>query len=354
MRNKRKRKHAKKNERRTLRNITSNCLSLFTRKQGARQKFDLKLWNRMKLCSLSIFLLWISSLKVATFIASHAIVVPSITSLYHSCKSALQVAREEKKKFEICANTQISKCMTDLDLMSKYELNRVQLSSQHNSKIVKKAQKIADECTLEYNDLRNALDDLTSIHPRLLPFKNDTCSSEEIDTLMNSVISTDTYKSEAFLVAAEFEQHSKSTMDNIIEYAKVRAEYDKNYIQKRIARATGFFDLNLQVPSIDISGEINQVMNSVGNWAGCLSISNRTPCKLVDGMISSHELILKFHKNAIEKATKVLDKTRNAYKEKYEQIREMHENIMDRAEKWTKIFIGKETWYYLILHLYSV
>lgn len=341
MTNKTKKQHAKKNRKHNFTNLASFCFPWFKQQNEQRHKFDLKLWNRMKLCSLAIFLLWVSSLKVAVYIASHAITVPSITTLYHSCKSALQVTRDEKLKFETCANSQISKCMNDLDLTTTHELNRAQISSQHNSKIVEKVEKIAEECESDYNDLRNALDTLTSFHPRLLQFQNDTCSAEEKDILMNSAISVDTFKSEAFLVAAEFEQTSQSTMNNIIKYAKIRAEYDTNYIKKHISKSMQFLDLNFQVPPLDISGEIEQVMSSVGNWAGCMSISRRAPCISLDGMIPSHELLLDFHIDAKTKATELLEKSRNAYNEKYNHIVEMHQNIMEKASNWVELFIGK-------------
>jgi hypothetical protein len=306
-----------------------------------QRKRDLKLWNRMKLCALSIFLLWISSLKIATYLASHAISVPPIQTLYNSCKSVLQVTRQEKQKFESCANTQITQCMLALDLVTTKEMNRVQLASQHNSKQVDALLKIKELCIADYANFKDALEKLTIFLPTSIPFIIETCSPDEQDNLLNSLISVDTYKSEALLIAANYEQNSKNTIKSLVDYAKIRADYDRNYIATHIAKSKEFFGHHLPLPPLNISGEIDYVMESVEQWVGCMSLSNNSSCILKDGMMSSFELVNSFHEQTKEKVTLFLEETSDAYKKKYDLIVEMNNDIMNKAQKWVNFFKGE-------------
>ena len=86
--------------------------SFFPSKQ---QLHDKRLQNRMKVCVLAIALMWATSLKVAVYISTEAIEVPSAQTLYRSCKSAFEVTVEEQAKYSNCIKVQLDQCKNDFN-----------------------------------------------------------------------------------------------------------------------------------------------------------------------------------------------------------------------------------------------
>ena len=123
-----------------------------------KQRNDRKLRNRMKLCSLSIFIMWASSLKTALYITSFAIDVPTILTSYNSCKSTFEVTRNEKEKFSTCVNVQVEQCESRLEVATERESERVNIASAHNSRIVKRMIDASRNCTGDYTAVRGALE----------------------------------------------------------------------------------------------------------------------------------------------------------------------------------------------------
>jgi hypothetical protein len=158
---------------------SARICSLFPSK---RKLNDLKLRNRMKICALSIFLLWSCSLKNAAFIASYAMEVPSIATFYHSCKSASQIARDEKAKFTQCAKTQVDQCKFGLDILAERESRKVMTASEFNSKIITETEITLEACSADFNDLKSALESWSDSNS-YIPLHNGTCTAEEKELL---------------------------------------------------------------------------------------------------------------------------------------------------------------------------
>lgn len=321
---------------------SARICSLFPSK---RKLNDLKLRNRMKICALSIFLLWSCSLKNAAFIASYAMEVPSIATFYHSCKSASQIARDEKAKFTQCAKTQVDQCKFGLDILAERESRKVMTASEFNSKIITETEITLEACSADFNDLKSALESWSDSNS-YIPLHNGTCTAEEKELLTKSVVSIESYKSEAFLVSAKYEYESKNTIDRIIDYTQQRFDYDQNYLSQNAAIARNYFDDHLPVPPpLNIIDNAQLIMDSVQDWTACFSMSSDSPCKLLNGLgiQSAHQLILGFNEEMRLKTSNYVNKIGDIYKERYDEVRKLHDEIVKSTLAWQKLFMGESS-----------
>ena len=308
-----------------------------------RNRNDPKLWNRMKICALSIFLLWSCSLKNAAFIASYAMEVPSIATFYHSCKSASQIARDEKVKFTKCTKTQVDQCKFGLDILAERESRRIMTASEFNSKVIGQTEIVLEACSADFNDLKSALKTWSGSNSKI-PQNNGTCTAEEEKVLTNSVVSIDSYKSEAFLVSAKYENESKNTMDRIVDYTQQRFDYDQDYISKNAAIARDYFIDNLPVPlPLNLTDSAQFIMESVEDWASCLSMASDSSCELLEGLEiqSARQLILDFNQEMRVKSSAYVSEISDIYKQRVNEVKELHNEIVEVALVWQKLFMGE-------------
>jgi hypothetical protein len=321
-----------------------------------RKRNDLKLRNRMKICALSIILLWSCSLKNATYIASHAIEVPSIVTLYHSCKSAFQIARYEKETFSNCAQTQVDQCKASLDVLAEIESERVKSAAAYNSNIITVTENVLETCSSDFHNLKSALEKWSDANS-FLPLNNDVCTAEEEEALTNSVVSIHSYKSGAFLVSATYEYESKNTMDRIIDYTAERIDYDQEYIAKNAAVAREYFKDNLlQVPPLDISDKAKAIMDSVQGWASCYSMSSDASCEFLEGFASSRQIILEFNRELRVKAQDYVDKIGGAYQQRHNEVKQHYNEIVGTALAWQKLFKGEfhNKFTYIVNYIFNI
>ena len=298
----------------------------------------------MKICALSIILLWTCSLKNATYIASHAIEVPSIVTLYHSCKSAFQIARHEKEIFSNCAQTQVNQCKASLNVLAETESERVKSAAEYNSNVITVTENVLEACSADFHDLKRALEEWSDANT-FLPLNNDVCTAEEKEVLTNSVVSIHSYKSGAFLVSATYEYESKSILDRIIDYTEERIDYDQEYIAKNAAVAREFFKDNLpEVLPLEISDKAKFIMDSVQGWASCYSMSSDASCEFLQGLnlqSSRQIIILEFNEELTVKAQDYVDKIGGAYQQRHNEVKQYYDEIVETALAWQKLFKGE-------------
>jgi hypothetical protein len=190
---------------------------------------DKKLLNRMKVCSLSIFLLWTSSLKTAVFISSTVIEVPSSNFLLKSCETAFLVATDEKEKFQECVDSQLERCYLDLKGAVTTEGTRIKVLADQNAALVSYVQSLAKECSQDYIGIRGSLDGWVG-KLNSIPFNNDTCAKEEQTELSNTFGDVTLFQEETLALTNKYINDGSNSLQNIVNYIKERQEYDRAYI----------------------------------------------------------------------------------------------------------------------------
>jgi hypothetical protein len=308
------------------------------------QRNDLKLRNRMKICAFSIFIMWASSLKTAVYIASFAIDVPSILTSYDSCKSAFQVALDEKENFETCVDVQIEQCKISLDAAIELELNRVNLASYHNSRVVKSIVNASSDCTDDYTKLKSALETWTALE-QVVPIDNSSCSAEEQDMLLTTVASIETFKTEAFGVSTKFEEKSRGTLNRMIDYTKKRTAYDQEYLYNHSNAVQTFLDEEIIILPFDISEIVENITEAVSTLTSCMSLNNASFCQIQHDLNSTFTSVKttaeKFKQDSFEKYMEKMDTYQKYYDEMYAAMEGYESNLMTKIEKWKTLYSSK-------------
>ena len=319
-----------------------------------QQLSDKRLQNRMKVCVLAVCLMWASSLKVAVYISTQAIEVPSAQILYRSCKSAFQVAVEEQEKYYSCVKVQLDQCKNELHRSVITEVRRVNSSSVMNTGIVNRIKDRHKECASDYSSLRYSLEKWVD-SGQLLSFDNSTCSDEEQQIVMNVVGDVNLVRTEAMILNEEYSLNSQNTVKRVATYAKVRAEYDKEYLYNRTVKMRDIVkdylnELSARIPNPDVNLEplFDKLIESIDEVVSCISPRNPKlgPCNLVrqgiyDLIVESYEVWMVLLNKYVDNANKMVERFQ-AYKK----------NVITAYEISSGFYYGEPFIHFLLCYLF--
>ena len=236
---------------------------------------DILLRNRMKLCAFSIFLMWSSSLRTSMYISSFAIDVPLAQILYKSCKASMHIILEEKERFSSCVYRQMKKCEDDLKRAIGLETQRVNAMSSHNTKGVNRVRKSAENCSEDFTLLKRSLEEWLALS-QTLPIRNTTCSPRDREVMMSTVYDVNVLRSEALAVSTRYSRESRNTMHNIVDYAKIRSEYDVNYAKKHMDVVSNEVQTYISltpIPDLKVKDELDKIQRHVDNLLSCTTLN---------------------------------------------------------------------------------
>lgn len=307
--------------------------SLFPTKE---QLNDLKLRNRMKLASFSVFLIWICSLKTATYLATYSIEVPPIEMLHRSCHTTYEVVQDEREKFAQCAKAQLNQCEASLSKIAQDEFSRVDEASKQNSETNAAIDKVAETCLEDYDGLTNILKQWSNAGNEV-PLMRSVCTEEEKKLLLNSIVSVESLKSRAFQVSETYRRESEAVLTDLIEYTKARMDYDRRYIMNNTDLVEGFFETNLPRPRVDFTSQIEHARNSFQAWTDCMNIATDKNCSLD----LPTDLIVQFHNEVHQRGEEYIKAMQAHYTRGYDRIVVLHNNIVEKATNIYNFFKGK-------------
>lgn len=271
------RRQIKKNrESRKKSKFISRCMDSFF--PSKEQLNDKRLRNRMKLCALAITLMWGSSLQTAVYISSSVILIPEGITAYNSCKSAYQVATEEKDKFRSCVDIQTDQCEENLEISIDSELKRSAEASELNTKLLIRTEQASNECTSDYVIVKEALK-LWVNFPQILPINRIACTEDEEEAMLNSLVDVDRVKSEAIEISQEYSEISQVVVGNMILYARLRGEYDVEYLYNHTHTVKEFFE-RMEVPNFDISFPKSRYLDAFDSVFNCTSLDPSVLCSM--------------------------------------------------------------------------
>ena len=263
----------------------SNCFFSFLPSKD--QLSDGRLRNRMKLCALAVCLMWSASLKVAVYISSFVVDVPSLSLLYQSCRGALSVIGEEKARHTHCVHVQLDQCDLALDRSMEFEFNRYNATLQANENILGAAEEISTSCLANYTTLRDSLEAWANIAKQPIPINNATCSKEEEENLLAAVGDTNTLKNEIVLLGKEYSAQSQNSVQTIGGYAKIRMDYDKeflsNYTRWTQEKIQSYIE-SMQIPQLDVDRLLSALIVDIDALVPCITPSKtHGACQFLKG-----------------------------------------------------------------------
>ncbi len=296
---------------------------------------DAQLQNRMKICILAVCLMWATSLRVAVYISKHAINVPSIYLLYESCKSAFQIAVEEKERYSKCISVQLDQCNSDLHQSAVAEVRRVNVSSMKNTDILHSVRDSYEMCASDYTSLRYSLEGWVN-NGQSLPLlesstslsstssttestgnststntNTNTCSAAEQQELMTSIGDMNLIRSEAKALSEEYGLNSQNTVQNIASYARARSEYDREYLDNHTQAMQDVVqsymnEVSQNMPDLDVDGIIQELYDNLDNAVSCITPRNpnKGQCANITGV---YDLIDDAYMNWVDLTTAWMD-----------------------------------------------
>lgn len=240
----------------------------FHYKEGETNEHLLR--NRMKICSLSVCLLWASSLRTASFMSSYAVQVPPLNVGYETCKSSAQVILEEETGFTQCVDRQLEQCKRDLNTAIDLESKRVSQLSTRNSEMVNSLRDAAIICTEDGTSLQRSLESWLSVSQEIPP-KNNTCSTKDREAMFSTIYDVSVLRSEAISTSSKYSEDNAIIIGNIVEYTRRRIGYDRNYASSYVhdfelefmnyMRTTSLPTLNVSVNIQSIAQEIERLID---------------------------------------------------------------------------------------------
>ena len=233
-----------------------------------------RLRNRMKICSLSVCLMWASSLRTASFISSYAVQVPPLSVAYETCKSSTQVILEEESGFTQCVERQLEQCEKDLNTAIDLESKRVRQISTRNSKILNNLREVAMNCTEVGASLQKSLDSWLSVSQEI-PEKNNTCSTKDREAMFSTIYDISVLRSEAISISSKYSDESAMIMGNVVDYTKRRIGYDRNYASSYVhdfeLEAMNYIR-RISLPTLNVSIEFQSIAQEIERLMDCSTL----------------------------------------------------------------------------------
>ena len=242
----------------------------------------------MVVAILAVALMWATSLKVAVYVVSFFVNVPPFDSVVESCKSTYRITGEERRHFADCVDLQVDQCNNGLAEASYEETARVNATEANNQATVNAARQIQSNCSSAYTSLRYTVEAWVDAG-HTVPYHNnnsnnnsqtlsttntETCSTEDLNQLTSSVGDVSAVRSEAFSVSSQYSDESQSTVERLVDYARLRAAYDAEYINNHTLRIEGeLFDWGngMEMPPLDVEELFSDIQADVDMLISCVS-----------------------------------------------------------------------------------
>ena len=292
---------------------------------------DSKLRNRLKLSVLAICMMWATSLRVAVFISSLFISVPTFSQVKYSINNGLAVVAGEKEAYVKCVNSQLTKCKRNLEQKILGEVLADNRTAKLNAQLTDNAQGIQRRCYSSYSSLQRSLETYISTGGSLI--YQETCKDDVKDKLSVLVGDVNSAKSEAFDIATSFSDRSLGTVDRLVSYSNERANYDLMYIQNQTEKInidlTAFLG-DITVPTHDMDVSFLNMNNDVENLISCLSLRNSEERKCISDNTArrSMDIIIYSLKNRIDDLTEEWDAFNNGVSEYKQNAIEAYQNAL--------------------------
>lgn len=118
------------------------------------QLHDEPLYNRMIMCFFAICLMWATSLKVASSVATSFIETPTASSVYDTCEDTYELIGEEKQEYVQCVEVQLGQCNINLAKAADAEAERIEAAHETNTAIIKAARELQSSCSAAFSGAR--------------------------------------------------------------------------------------------------------------------------------------------------------------------------------------------------------
>jgi len=364
--------------------------------QNKNEKDNTKYFrNRMILCLFAVAFNWGTTLRIANYLASQVILVPSIDLVTQTCKTAYNITRDERLNYSKCVESQLNQCNNKLDRTTKKEDDRVHKLTKHNENVVRRVEEITMNCSSAYTTLRMALEDWMANGgeiplrsedsdvivantappnpnkknkkrgrkaPSQAPSSNPTepiCSAEDRAQFNQTILGTQNtlaLQTEALKMASSYSDDSTSTvtrlattvtdLDNEISalntFIVERTKYDANYIDDKTQNIQDeLYDivqaLDPSKVDVNIDDIFQDLVVSAVDIMACLSLD--TDARMADGGICQPNLATMVD-GFVEDAKYKVDFLTQTLYEYQDKMEEYKQNALDAYNVAKRFYDG--------------
>lgn len=192
----------------------------------------------------------------------------------------MEITLDEKDKFSNCVNRQMEQCGDDLNTGIEIESQRVNDMAFYNSDVVNRIRYSADNCTADYTLLRRAVEGWVN-EVQILPIDAAACTPKDREAMLQTIGDVNVLRSEALAVSVQYSRESKSTMGNIVAYAKARGDYDREYTAKHMSMIANEIQLYAQrtpFPDLQVQAELDRLRGHIAGLIACTTASPLGRC----------------------------------------------------------------------------
>ena len=322
----------------------------------------------MVVAILAVALMWATSLKVAVYVVSFFVNVPPFDSVVESCKSTYRITGEERRHFADCVDLQVDQCNNGLAEASYEETVRVNATEANNQATVNAARQIQSNCSSAYTSLRYTVEAWVDAG-HTVPYHNnnnsqtlsttntETCSTEDLNQLTSSVGDVSAVRSEAFSVSSQYSDESQSTVERLVDYARLRAAYDAEYINNHTLRIEGeLFDWGngMEMPPLDVEELFSDIQADVDMLISCVSprsIDEGGECPSLRGaqerlaeIRSEMDRRMQIYMQEIDSWRTKVDKYKSNVESAYENSVRFYWGVKDAIPDWFDRFGNSDWW----------
>lgn len=235
-------------------------------------------WNRLAFCLFAQVLLWTTTLRNSTIIASDYISVITFSSVYSSCAEGHRVIAEEKSNYDYCVKKQLNMCDLDFDDKAKTETRRVQQGVEANFAIQSSISNQQQNCSTVLKSSKQILSSWNSRKTGDTILFTDSCEKSS-QLLIQADIGKDhtsSYKASSF--SASYVESSNSRISTLSTYASDLTAYNYDYIQNK---TENLHLQTLEAISIKVNEHIKQleinfrpIYNLTDDILACMSLDS--------------------------------------------------------------------------------
>jgi len=246
---------------------------------------------RVILCGIAIGLIWLTSLAVATSIASLYITKPSYAATVNSWISVVELANEERLSAGSCVDREVAQCYWDLNTAEGQLFDVYLANAARNNATVTAEENRTSVCS---NRIQSSLTALglylqREVRPQPLDVWNDysVCPNETRQLLYNEMGYSAQDKSQVYRDNANFANDVNQQMTQVSQSVDARVDYDRNYWFGPLTGKMPRLDVKVKQIMVDpnitfqnINVSFNPLYTDLNTLTACMTLSDNSTCTI--------------------------------------------------------------------------
>jgi hypothetical protein len=256
------------------------------------------LFHRLILSAFALCLLWTTTLRTSTLIASNYVSIPSLDSVINHCYYAWQRTTEEQQRYKTCIDRQLKVCNIELLKYNVMETTRVHKNVLYNQGLSTSFQTTANNCSTAYWNAKTTLSTWVSAgQTNTLIYANNCTGTRKstVAALLGDISANQ--KQTIYTTSSDYTLTSNARIQYLVQYSHALSSYNHEYIMNK----TGHLRMKVvhTLPSLStshfqtIQAEFQGIQSIVDNIFACVTLSDSSSTTCSYGMSFRTDFIIR-------------------------------------------------------------